>query len=87
MKKFTSFTLIALLMILILAACSGETAVSATAAAVGLKTDSYRLNANYSDALPVQAQLALGTMRLEETDLAVDTELAAVLLLLEEKVA
>lgn len=80
MKKLASFILIGLLMILMLAACSGETAVTATAAAVGVETDSYRLDTDYSDALSVQAQLALGTMRLEETDLAVDADLAAELL-------
>jgi hypothetical protein len=80
MKKITSFVLIGCLIMLMLAACSAETLLTATAGAVGVETESYRLDAAYSDALPVQAQLALGTMRLEETDLAVDADLATDLL-------
>lgn len=64
-----------------LAACGGgavetpaqsETAVSTTT--------SPRLTADYDDALPVQSQLAVGTLQLEETDLAVDETLAAEIL-------
>jgi len=41
---------------------------------------SVRLNENYSDALPVQTQLALGTMLLNDSDLAVDGDQAVALL-------
>jgi hypothetical protein len=40
------------------------------------------VNEDYRDALPVQAQLTLGTMKLETTDLAVDAEQATELLTL-----
>lgn len=39
-----------------------------------------RLNEDYKDALPVMSQLAVGTLQLEETDLAVDEVLAAEIL-------
>jgi hypothetical protein len=39
-----------------------------------------RLSADYSDALAVQEQLALGTLQLEETDLVIDEALAGELL-------
>lgn len=47
-----------------LAACSGSASVEPTQAS--------RLNADYEKALPVEVQLAVGTFKLEGTDLAVD---------------
>ena len=59
---------------LILAACSGTSGAANNAATV--------LNEDYPDALPIQTQLTLGTLKLEETSLAVDSEQAAELLTL-----
>ncbi len=59
---------------LILAACGGTSSTANNAATV--------LNEDYTDALSVQTQLTLGTLKLEETDLAVDSEQAAELLTL-----
>lgn len=59
---------------LILVACGGANSAANTAATV--------LNEDYSDALPIQTQLTLGILKLEETDLAVDTGQAAELLTL-----
>ena len=59
---------------LILAACGG------TGGAANDETTV--LNEDYPDALSVQTQLTLGTLKLEETDLAVDSEQAAELLTL-----
>ncbi|MCJ7569115.1 MAG: hypothetical protein MUO58_16460 [Anaerolineales bacterium] len=59
---------------LILVACGG-----ANGAAISATT---MLNADYPDALSVQTQLTLGTLKLEETNLAVDSEQAAELLTL-----
>lgn len=70
MKTKFSLTAISLLLIVALAACGGEAAATETA-------DSSQLSANYTDALTVQGQLALGTMQLEGTELAVDTAQAA----------
>jgi len=77
----------ALLLILLLAACSSPTI--STADDDGIDSDSgpeqsqtlsARLSDDYADALSVQGQLALGTLQLEETELAVDEALAAELL-------
>ncbi len=59
---------------LILVACGGADSAANTTATV--------LNEDYPDALPIQTQLTLGILKLEETDLAVDTEQAAELLTL-----
>ncbi|MEA1977959.1 MAG: hypothetical protein U9N80_08660 [Chloroflexota bacterium] len=59
---------------LILVACGGADGAADTATTA--------LNENYSDALPIQTQLTLGILKLEETDLAVDSEQAAELLTL-----
>ena len=75
---------------LVLAACSGseetsepdvqsETAVEANSDEVQT-VEKLRLVADYADALSPQSQLALGTLQLEETDLALDEALAAELL-------
>lgn len=77
-KNFIILT--SLVLIILLSACTPSggagTAVSATTSG----SDSGRLSADYSDALTVQSQLALGTLQLEETDLAVDEALAAEIL-------
>jgi len=59
---------------LILVACGGANSAANTATTA--------LNEDYPDALPIQTQLTLGILKLEETDLAVDTEQAAELLTL-----
>ncbi len=82
MKYFRSLWVIGLLMMGLLAACGGsdgETAVS-TDSGSALSGSSPKLTADYDDALPVQSQLAVGTLQLEDTDLAVDETLAADLL-------
>lgn len=58
-----------------LVACGGP---SAAAPSTGDTTQ--RLNASYANALPVEAQLAAGTLQLESTDLAITTEEATALL-------
>jgi hypothetical protein len=83
----------ALLLILILAACSdstdstvagGEASSDAggptNSASEQSGTLSVRLSDGYTDALSVQGQLALGTMQLEDTDLALDESQATELL-------
>ena len=76
-----------LILILFLSACTpsggAETAVSSNAPSSDSMTVSdnkVRLSDDYNDALSVQSQLALGTIRLEETDMAVDETLAAEIL-------
>jgi hypothetical protein len=59
---------------LILVACGSANSAANTATTA--------LNEDYPDALPIQTQLTLGILKLEETDLAVDTEQAAELLTL-----
>ena len=59
---------------LILVACGGANSAANTATTV--------LNEDYPDALPIQTQLTLGTLKLEDTSLAVDSEQAAELLTL-----
>lgn len=69
-----------------LAGCSGKTASSAAAAsdaaAAGAEGEysSAALPTGYEDALPVSSQLALGTLKLEETENAVTAKQAAKLL-------
>ena len=61
------------------ACAAGETAVDDTA--VPSNTDQpARLNDDYSDALPVMIQLAAGTLKLEDSELAVDEALAVEIL-------
>jgi len=59
---------------LMLVACGSVNGAANSATAV--------LNEDYPDALPVQTQLTLGTLKLEDTDLAVDSEQATELLTL-----
>jgi hypothetical protein len=73
MKKL-QFLGVLISLTLILVACGGANSAANTATTV--------LNEDYPDALPIQTQLTLGILKLEETDLAVDTEQAAELLTL-----
>ncbi len=59
---------------LILVACGGTSGAANTATTV--------LNEDYPDALPIQTQLTLGILKLEESDLAVESAQAADLLTL-----
>jgi len=83
----------ALLLLLFLAACSSPTdsagdteevdsgPVSSTnSSGEQPKSESVRLNDDYADALTIQGQLALGTLQLEDTELALDESLATELL-------
>ncbi len=82
MRNFRNLLVVGLLLSGLLAACGGsdgETAVS-TDSGSALSSSSPKLTADYDDALPVQSQLAVGTLQLEETDLAVDETLAAQIL-------
>jgi hypothetical protein len=58
----------------LLAACSGGSSGEETV------NSSERLTAEYENAIPVESQLILGTLMLEDTEQAVDAELAAELL-------
>jgi hypothetical protein len=80
MKTKRSLMVVSLMLILMLAACGGgdvETAVSDTTSPT---SSSPKLTADYEDALSIQSQLAIGTLQLEETDLAVDEALAGQIL-------
>lgn len=79
MKKKVSLIIVSLLLVLVLAACGGDGAAE-TAVSNTTTSDSPRLTADYKDALLVQSQLAVGTLQLEQTDLAVDETEAAALL-------
>jgi hypothetical protein len=89
MKKIIGFTVIGLILVLALAACGGETSsasatqsggVSATAATETTAGNDAELSNDYRDALPLETQLALGTMQLENTNLAITAEQAEALL-------
>lgn len=83
MKSFIQF-LSVLVMIVALTACSalGDSAsnVNNESQAPRGGTESIRLNEDFDDALMIQSQLAVGTILLEETNLAIDETLAAKLL-------
>jgi phage baseplate assembly protein gpV len=68
-KWILSLTTISLLALLLAGCGSAKTAVPSTS--------SDRLNTNYTDALPVETQLVLGTLKLEGTPQAVDSAAAA----------
>ena len=72
MKK-SAVVLVSLMMIFALAACGGTAEESEPVEEMGL-------NEAYSDALPISSQLALGSLQLETTELAIDEEQAANLL-------
>ena len=78
MKKLIFLLLTILLIVGTACSSGGETAVTNTAST---NTDqAARLNDTYSDALPIMVQLAAGTLKLDQTDLAVDETLAAEIL-------
>ncbi len=73
--------LVVLSFIWVLAGCSGnEAAVEEVVSAAETAETTAQLATSYSDALSVQGQLALGTIQLEDTELAVAEEQAAELL-------
>lgn len=71
-----------MLFALLVVACSGEAevAVEGNVVEASTTTDRVRLSADYPNALPIQSQLAIGTIQLEESDLAVDETLATEIL-------
>ena len=71
-KRFVWLVSVGVL-VLVLAACGGE-------GEEGVANGGTSLNEGYKDAVPVETQLALGSLRLEETDLAIDEGLAAELI-------
>ena len=73
MKK-VKFLGVLISLTLILVACGGADSAATTATTA--------LNEDYPDALTIQTQLTLGTLKLEETDLAVDSAQATELLTL-----
>ncbi|MBI5961883.1 MAG: hypothetical protein HY863_00275 [Chloroflexi bacterium] len=76
MKKI--FLLLAFLFALLLASCSGTAAPAPTTG--GDIYVSQNLPVDYEGALPVRNQLALGTLELSQTDLAINAEQAKTLL-------
>lgn len=76
MKKII-FSMV-LLLILTLSACGGLSKVDS--ARNGGSETAAALDTNYNNALPVPAQLVLGTFKLDETGYAIDAEMAADLL-------
>lgn len=96
MKKWILVSLWGMIISAVLASCGGDTAPAAGEPALGgdssMGTGSVSavvdrtpasgavLSTNYQDALPIETQLAFGTMQLEETDLAVTMEQAGELL-------
>jgi hypothetical protein len=74
MKKVT-IVLSSLMLVILLAACDSSADVSGSA-----PTEEVRLNDEYADALPVSAQLALGSLNLEGTQLTIGAAQAAGLL-------
>ncbi|MBE2224536.1 MAG: hypothetical protein IAF02_23555 [Anaerolineae bacterium] len=81
MNKY--FIIFGLILALILTACGGtasEPAATSGNGAAAQAGDAVRLSENYSNALPVQAQLAIGMLQLENGDKAVDETEAAALL-------
>jgi len=74
MKKTNPITTMVLLTMIVLSACSGTQAAGTEAIPQGL------LNADYENALPVEMQLAFGTLKLDGTENAVNVEAAGELL-------
>jgi hypothetical protein len=68
--KRAEVVLSSLIVVLLLAAC-------ASPAGGGTAGETVGLNEDYADALPIPSQLALGSLKLEETDLAIDEVQAA----------
>jgi hypothetical protein len=75
MRSMKAFSITALVgLAAVLSACQGG------ASADGSTNDGEYLTAEYENAIPVESQLILGTLMLEDTEQAVDAELAAELL-------
>ncbi len=72
--------ILSLIFAMILTACGGEAVESAAAGESSSGGSVVQVNEDYKDALPVQSQLAIGTLQLESGDNAVDEALAAELL-------
>jgi hypothetical protein len=88
-KKWLAILFLGISIVLSLAACGGTTAAGEPTAVGGEsqnsipsngEIESVRIQDDYSNALSVAGQLALGTIQLDETDLAVDEAEAAGLL-------
>jgi hypothetical protein len=81
MRKATLLS-IALILPLVLAACGGAAAAppGQSQTPAGGQPSDRALNADYEDALPIAAQLILGSLDLEEGDLAISVEQAKQLL-------
>ncbi len=80
MKKLLLLMMIGLLVVLAACSATGTAVVANTGSATEGETAVARLNDTFNDALPIQSQLAVGTLQLESTDLAVDETAAAELL-------
>ena len=78
MKK-TIILLTSLILILSITACSGEVAESSSESS-NIQARTVTLNSDYENALSVQMQLILGTVKLEDTEYAVEADKAAELL-------
>jgi len=76
----TKFLIFCLSAALILSACSTPDGAATSAAQAGATATPGILSENYSGALPVNSQLALGTIKLKDTPDAITAEQAAVLL-------
>lgn len=71
---------IGVLILMLLSACSASTTAVAEPASSATEATVQGLSTDYTDALPIQGQLALGTVQLEGSEWAVTEEQAAVLL-------
>ena len=96
MKKWILFFVSVLVFSVVLTACGGETVpvavevvsgssslseeMNPTAVIAAVTGNSVTLSTEYRNALPVEAQLAFGTVQLEETNLAVTAEQAEAIL-------
>jgi hypothetical protein len=88
MKKWTVILISILVFSVVLTACSGESAsvaeelreIGPTAVMEAVSGADKTLSTDYRDALPLDQQLAFGTLQLENTDLAVTADQAETLL-------
>lgn len=80
MKRTVTPFVILFFTLLMLAACGSELEPSISAEASASTVERVRLDSDFANAAAIETQLAAGTLRLEESDLAVDETLAAELL-------